>query len=192
MCTSTATLIPRADDGTCLVDAWLATEPLVRLIEELVVVVGSLDERQYVQKPVGVVPGSVGGHVRHCLDHVKALLLAAETGQLDYDRRERGTPVESCRDAAIAAAAECASELRELTLEALDRSLRVDVLLTADGPQQAFRSSVGRELAYVLSHTIHHNALVGALVKTLGGQLPERFGYAPSTIAHAQARACVR
>ena len=46
-------------------------------------------------------------------------------------------------------------------------------------------STVGRELAYVLSHTIHHNAIIGSMVKALGGVLPERFGYAPSTVRHA-------
>jgi uncharacterized damage-inducible protein DinB len=191
MCTVTATLTPHADDPGAP-DVWPATEPLARLIEELAGVVAALDDQKYVRKPVGVVPGSVGGHVRHCLDHVRALLLAAETGHLDYDRRERGTPVESSRPAALEAAAECAARLRRLAPGVLDRTLRVDVLLTADGLPHVFRSSVGRELAYVLSHTIHHNAILGAMVKTLGGELPERFGYAPSTIAHTKSAACAR
>jgi uncharacterized damage-inducible protein DinB len=193
MCTAVATLAPRADDGDVTPPhQWPATEPLARLIEELACVVGMLSDAQYVQKPVGVVPSSVGGHVRHCLDHVRALLVAAESGQLDYDRRERGTPVESSRDAALAAAAECAAALRRLSPASLDRPLRVDVLLTADGAPHVFRSSVGRELAYVLSHTIHHNALIAAMVKTLGGELPERFGYAPSTIAFSKGNPCAR
>jgi hypothetical protein len=68
--------------------------------------------------------------------------------------------------------------------------LRVRILMTSDGPPVQVASSVGREMAYVLSHTIHHNAIIGAMVRTLGGELPERFGYAPATIAFVKQRAC--
>ena len=47
------------------------TQPLIALLQQLADVVDRLDDGQYVQKPVGVVPSSVGGHVRHCLDHVR-------------------------------------------------------------------------------------------------------------------------
>jgi uncharacterized damage-inducible protein DinB len=60
--------------------------------------------------------------------------------------------------------------------------------MAADADPVVVGTSVGRELAYVLSHTIHHNAIVGAMVKTLGGTPPQRFGYAPSTVRHAQGR----
>ena len=67
--------------------------------------------------------------------------------------------------------------------------LRLNVLMHADAPPLEVISSVGREMAYALSHTIHHNALIGAMVKTLKGWLPQRFGYAPATIRN---QACVR
>ena len=57
-----------------------ATGPLIRLLRQLSIVVGKLTDSQYTQKPVGVVESSVGGHVRHCLDHVRSLLLAVEPG----------------------------------------------------------------------------------------------------------------
>jgi hypothetical protein len=45
-------------------------------------------------------------------------------------------------------------------------------------------------LAFVLSHTIHHNAIIGVMANTLDIPLPARFGYAPSTIAHQEKVAC--
>jgi hypothetical protein len=51
---------------------------------------------------------------------------------------------------------------------------------------------VGRELAFVLSHTVHHNALIAVMALTLGVSIPDRFGYAPSTIAHLEKVACAQ
>ena len=74
----------------------------------------------------------------------------------------------------------------------IDRQLTLSVMMTSDGAPMRVTSSVGREMAYVLSHTIHHNALIGTMVKILGGWLPDRFGYAPSTLAHLKESTCAR
>src|SRR4051794_39327799 len=79
-----------------------AVAPLVALLRQLTELIGSMTDGQYAQKPVGLVPSSIGGHVRHSLDHLSALLNGAADGELDYDRRERGTDVERCRAAALA------------------------------------------------------------------------------------------
>jgi uncharacterized damage-inducible protein DinB len=166
--------------------------PLTQLLRQLAGVIQRLDDRQYAQKPVGVIESSVGGHVRHCLDHVRALLAAAETGHLDYDHRERDTPIESLRRCAIAAIDDVIHALNGLPRFVITRPLSVSVSMSSDEPPVSVLSSVGRELAYVLSHTIHHNAIVNAMVKTLGAWVPERFGYAPSTIRNLESSKCVR
>jgi hypothetical protein len=165
-----------------------ATRPLAKLLRQLSDVVVALSDARYTQKPVGVVESSVGAHVRHCLDHVRALLQAIDTGRLDYDSRRRGTAVESSRCSAVAEIDELIAELRALPAEVVDRALVMSSLMTCDGEPICIRTTVGRELAFTLSHTIHHNALVGAMVKTLGGWLPERFGYAPSTVRHTSSQ----
>jgi uncharacterized damage-inducible protein DinB len=169
-----------------------ATQPLARLLRQLANVVQHLTDSQYTQKPVGVVESSVGGHVRHCLNHVRSLLSAIELGHLDYDFRRRGTPVETSRCCALAEIDELVSELRALPANLIDRPLSMSVLMTSGEEPIEVRTTVGRELAYTLTHTIHHNALVAAMVKTLGGWLPERFGYAPSTEKHLNEIPCAR
>jgi len=72
-----------------------AIAPLTALLSQLSDVVARLSATSYTQKPVGVIDSSVGGHVRHCLDHVRSLLDAIDTGELNYDHRQRGTAVES-------------------------------------------------------------------------------------------------
>lgn len=166
--------------------------PMTLLLRELAGVIEQLSDEQYTQKPVGVIESSIGGHVRHCLDHVRSLLLAIDSGHLDYDHRERGTPVEAVRGCAISAIDEMIESLGELPRFVITRPISVSVSMTSNGAPVSVLSSVGRELAYVLSHTIHHNAIICAMARTLGAWVPERFGYAPSTIRNLEKLACAR
>ena len=174
------------------------TGPAVAVLEQLYSVIENLAADDYVARPVGKIDSSIGAHVRHCLDHFQSLIRAVETRRLDYDQRERGTAIETDRFAALSAITEIQRRLVELPAEALHRTLWLTALLSESGPSVELHSSLGRELAYVLSHTIHHHALIGAMVKTLGGTLPPRFGYAPATLARqrqqqpAEAVACAR
>lgn len=45
-------------------------------------------------------------------------------------------------------------------------------------------SSITRELQYIVSHTIHHFALIGMIYQLLGGRPPLGFGVAPSTLLY--------
>ncbi|MBI1915349.1 MAG: DinB family protein [Planctomycetes bacterium] len=163
-----------------------AVLPLVALLRQLAELLEALTDGQYARKPVGVVSSSIGGHVRHSLDHFEALLGGLSAGAVDYDRRQRGTDVEHCRKAAL----EAINRLEQRLLASLwvsgSQPLRLSVLLTPDGPRVEVTTTLERELAYVLSHTTHHNALIAVMARLLGVALPSHFGYAPSTVAHRE------
>lgn len=169
-----------------------AVRQLIATQRELGRVLDSLSDEQYRQKPVGLVPSSIGGHVRHCLDHVESLFVAARTGQLNYDHRERGTEVESCRQAAQQTIERQERELQRLADLSAGFPLQMVAILAPSLPPVVVTTSLGRELAFVLSHTVHHSALVAVMVKLLGSIVPERFGYAPATIAYLERSPCVR
>lgn len=176
--------------ATPIADAVFA--PLAALLRQLDTVLAAVGDAQYVQRPVGVILSSLGGHVRHCLDHVEALLAGIDSGTIDYDRRARGTAVETDRRAARAAIRWLCERLTQLDVCVADHPVQLTALTTADGDAVQVGSTIGRELVFVLSHTIHHNALIAAMCITLGIPLPARFGYAPATIAHLEEAACVR
>jgi uncharacterized damage-inducible protein DinB len=161
-------------------------------LRQLADLIGRLTDQQYTLRPVGVVSSSIGGHIRHNLDHVDALLAATELGALDYDQRRRGTRVETSRHAALQAIDRLEQQLLQLPSGIEQQSLRLTTLVASSKPSVEVETSVGRELAFVLSHTIHHNALIGVMAKLLGVAVPDRFGYAPSTIAHLEKKACVQ
>jgi hypothetical protein len=170
----------------------ISIEPLIVVLHQLRDVLRTTSDEQYVTKPVGVVNSSMGGHVRHCLDHVDALLGGAIVGAISYDDRQRGTAVETKRSEAIEAIEQQVRDLEDLRGLPLDYPVTLRVLLAAAGPAVNVETTVGREFAFVLSHTVHHNALIAVIAKLLGVQVPERFGYAPSTLAYLEHRRCAR
>ena len=169
-----------------------AVMPLVGVLRQLAELLEALCDADYVQKPVGVVPSSIGGHVRHNLDHIESLLNGLDFGSVDYDARRRGTDIERSRGAALDALRWLEFRLFATEWPAADQPLRLSVLLSSDGAPVEVETTLARELAFLLSHTIHHNALIGVMAKLLGAPLPDNFGYAPSTIAYQKASQCAR
>ncbi len=163
---------------------------LVLALEQLEALVAATSDAQYRNAAVGVFAGSIGGHVRHCLDHLVTLRDAIHSGVADYDRRERGTPVETHRSAALSLARELAAAFAACDDSLLARPVRVRGMVSGDGAAIESESRIGRELLFVQSHSIHHYALLAAMGQTLGIPLPPRFGYAPATLAHLESQAC--
>ena len=157
-------------------------EALVRLLDDLTAVLIELPVDVYVARPAARVSGSIGGHVRHTLDHVGALLAADSASVLSYDHRERGTAVESDPAAAVRAILrlKAALERRRASAE-LASPLLVESMVTAEGQAVAGWSTLGRELAFVISHTIHHQAIIALLLSSQSLDVPHGFGRAPST-----------
>jgi uncharacterized damage-inducible protein DinB len=166
--------------------------PLIGLLHQLFELVETLTDEEYTRKPVGVVESSVGGHVRHNLDHIEALLLGLRLGDVCYDHRARGTDIERDRASALHELLRLERELSGFPWSAVPHRLTLSALVAPELPPVVAPTSLERELAFVVSHTIHHNALIAVMVKLLGASAPVEFGYAPSTIVHRRSRSCVR
>jgi len=167
-------------------------QPLVELLHQMRTLVDGLDDVDYAMPAPGRSSGGVGGHVRHCLDHVTALVAAAHTGECAYDRRARGTGIETNRHAAMRAVAELIAVVSQLDPALLERDIAVETQLDHAGTMMTTRSSLGRELAFVMSHTVHHNAIVGQMLQARGVSMGPRFGLAPSTPSESESFACAR
>ncbi len=169
-----------------------AVRPLVGLLHQLFDLIETLTDDQYSRSPVGVVESSVGGHVRHNLDHIEALLRGLRTGTLSYDHRDRGTAVERDRVAALDEILRLERELTAFPWSEVPHTVTLSALVAPELPPVVVATSAERELAFVVGHTIHHNALIRVMVKLIGAVVAADFGYAPSTIVDQRRRACVR
>ena len=132
--------------------------------------------------------GPVGAHLRHVIEHHEALIFPAKTGIVDYDGRARDGELESQPSLAHARLWALQARLGAWPGAALDTPVRV---LGLGGTQGEFAfavaSTLGRELAFVASHAVHHFALLQAHCAQHGLATPAGFGQAPATQAHARA-----
>ena len=128
----------------------------------------------------------VGAHLRHVIEHYEALLMPGRGRVVDYDARQRDAELE--RSPQLARRRLLALQQRLGTAELdLEQPVAVRGLAGLAG-EFAFEveSSLGRELVFVASHAVHHYALLAAHLRQLGLPLPEGFGTAPATVAHAR------
>ena len=51
-------------------------------------------------------------------------------------------------------------------------------------PELVMNSTLARETEFVHSHTVHHYALIAAKLKSVGIEVPDEFGVAPSTLRY--------
>jgi uncharacterized damage-inducible protein DinB len=145
---------------------------------------GGLDAEVYRRSPRPLAQSTVGAHFRHVLDAVDCLTRGCDGGAVDYDARVRDEAVETDLGAALRRLDDLAGRLAALGLPET-HPLRV----RADAPGAAAEdcwtdSTLGRELLYVMSHTIHHYALVAMILRHLGVETGEGFGVAPSTLSY--------
>lgn len=145
-------------------------------------------DRQYVFNDSPFYDSGVGDHMRHILDHYSSFFNGLE-GKVDYDARLRGTEIEKSREAAISLCHELAEKLIEMGEEGIAMDYEVAVK-SNEGTEEVnnpfSRSSVMRELQFLISHTVHHYALIAFILRTQGVPVPDTFGVAPSTLRYQQ------
>jgi hypothetical protein len=133
--------------------------------------------------------GLVGSHLRHVIEHFEALLFPAVIGSVDYDTRPRDADLDASPHVARTRLQALQAALTATSAASFAEPLQVLGQGGLEG-ECSFRvtSSLGRELAFVASHTVHHFALLANHCQQQGIPTPEGFGKAPATRAHERAK----
>jgi len=143
-----------------------------------------LNSDDYSARPEVLFGASIGEHYRHILEFYLLLVSGSFTGVISYDRRER--------DARIAQNTAFAIETINRIIDGLNTlDLKSQVLMEADYSTDGIQdnrisTSVGRELAYCIEHSIHHQAIIktGLIAIDRKQLVDEQFGVAYSTIRY--------
>jgi uncharacterized damage-inducible protein DinB len=145
-----------------------------------------LDEAEYNMKHNILSGATVGQHMRHILEFYLLLVSGSFEGTISYDKRERNQKIESSLSFAV--------DTINLLIPALSLLKEKDpVELEADYTEDGssgniVQSSIGRELAYCIEHSIHHQALIkaGLIAAGLAHTVDINFGVAYSTIRYRE------
>lgn len=147
----------------------------------------SLDPSRYVSRVPACFNSTPGGHLRHVIDHYLGLLDGLAAGRIDYEHRARDPRVEGEADYAAGVIDGIMGRLRALSLHG-DAALEVRSESAGEAGVWG-GSSLLRELEFLLSHTVHHFALIATMCRLLGHEPAADFGMAPSTLKYNQGRA---
>ena len=136
---------------------------------------------------VGSPGATLGAHFRHHLDYLEALARGLPAGTIDYDDRARDARCETDRDYAIARSRRLEGLLAALA-ESSDaygsRTVQVRECCDPESSPEWLASSVAREVQAVLSHSVHHFAILVALGRAAGLTADAAPSLAPSTRRH--------
>lgn len=150
-----------------------------RLLEQGAALISSLSHEDFAAaSPLGA---SVGAHFRHIIDFYGCFLRGLASATIDYDQRDRDPHIESSQEVCKQAILDIRSRLL-----ALDLSAAAPLLVRAEAASPAVYapSSVGRELQFLVAHTVHHFALISYVLIERGKTVPQGFGVASSTLEH--------
>lgn len=150
-----------------------------------------LHDEIYVKAVAPYFSSGVGKHLRHNLDHYAMFLSGVGAARIDYDGRQRDARIETDRRYAVEIMRGLIARLESLPTRNADQNLLVKMNDGSEKESNApwSRSTVERELQFLLSHTIHHYALIALILKIQGVDCPADFGVAPSTLKYQRSQA---
>jgi len=158
----------------------------IHFLQQGIDLLSSITDDQYALNNGKHFKSGVGKHFRHIIDHYLSLV-NREDNRVDYDDRKRDTRLESDRTVAIGKMQFLVKQLNHLleNPDVLDNQVTVKSNEGAGEEDAAWSdSSIRRELQFLISHTVHHYALIAIILKTIGFNPSEKFGVAPSTLKY--------
>jgi len=145
-----------------------------------------MDDGCFAAPAPGFYNSSVGGHLRHCIEHYQAFLAGMEDGKVDYDCRARDERLEQRTGEAVDRVRGIKAAMERLAANGVPASLLVKMDCGVEEIEWQ-SSTIGRELQFLVSHTVHHYAMIGGICRDLGVEMEADFGVAPSTVRHRAA-----
>ena len=106
-------------------------------------------------------------------------------GSIDYDASKRDKSVENKMDVATIALDSLGRRIETMAaLDHLETPITARESVHYRGPAVTMRSTVGRVLMGLVTHSIHHLAIIALIVKSYGYEMDSDFGKAASTILY--------
>ena len=169
--------------------SWNLVAQNIEVLKQGIGLIGRLDDHLYIEVNRALSISGVGSHFRHCVDFYHSFLAGLASGRINYDCREREEQIEKSRLFAIATLRSINEGLGGLPASEDQREIAVlledSSTLPNDNSDSGWsRSTIKRELQFLLSHTIHHYSLIALALRVQGFDPGSEFGVAPSTLKY--------
>jgi uncharacterized damage-inducible protein DinB len=182
-CYMDSTILMEQDVSSSVAD--LLLKGCLHCVQQCEDLVDSFGADEYANSYEG--SSSMGSHVRHILDRFQSLFAGLPDLSVDYDARKRDKAIESSTDSARFAVALVSWRIRELDLVKLSgQSISVRETVYHRAAPIEISSTLERELMGLITHSIHHLAIISMLAKQCGHPMDPSFGKAPSTLAYGR------
>ena len=155
-------------------------EAILLTINQITDLLRQIEPHEY-RQPLPEFDGStLGQHFRHILEFFICLERGLPSGTVDYASRERNLLFEDIPGIALAALESFSEDLERLQTS-------TEMVLKAEfggADRPCYQSTMGRELAFVYDHAIHHLAMIkiGLRCHFPHIQIDRDLGVSPSTI----------
>lgn len=140
-----------------------------------------LSDTHYSSIDHGISAASVGAHLRHVMDHFDCFLDGLALGKIDYSNRQRDMGSEQNRLLMIQRISHMSERLMTISYDA---NTPIQVRSGISEPACFVQSSIDREIDFLISHSIHHFAMIKMILERFDYVLPAEFGVAPSTLEY--------
>lgn len=126
----------------------------------------------------------IGPHCRHIYDHYTCFLQGIKSHTVSYESRDRDVSLERHVSVVTSKFRELIDDLAQLSER--DSNSVYSLEIVHDDSSYCISTTIGRELQFLLSHTLHHFAMIRMMVVSLGVPVSKEFGMAPSTKRYLQ------
>jgi uncharacterized damage-inducible protein DinB len=158
-----------------------------QITQQMIQILQKIDQGAY-QQAIDIFDGStVGKHFRHILDFYFCLIKGFNQGKIDYSDRSRNPRIEVEPQTAADHFSNALNQLHELTLD-MPIIVMSDFSTSNEVERVSYTSTIGREMAFIHDHAVHHLAIIKMGIKRINPnfKLGAHFGVAPSTIKFVQ------
>lgn len=153
---------------------------------QLMHILNALSPQQYTH----AIPGhsSIGAHCRHSIEFMQALQNGGD--EVNYDNRQRNLEVETSIEIAKKSLEEVVTHIGHmLDKQCIAHPVSMVEKLSTAYDSTPVPSTLGREIAYVVQHGVHHIFMIKTLAQMQGIELDGNLGVAPATLAY-QGKQC--
>ena len=153
----------------------------VENLKQVQTILEKLTNEQYARPLEILSNSSIGGHVRHILEFYICLMRKDHT-EISYDKRDRNKRLEEDKSYCLQMIPSIISTLE--TYRADQELVLFSNFSETSDEVIELTTSLFRELAYCLEHSVHHEAIIKIAINSLCNEIDmiETFGVAASTV----------